>query len=196
MMRYKVSSVQDLTKAIIPHFEKYPLVTQKRADSELLKMVVEVMKQKNHLTLEGLHEIVSIRASINKGLAEVLAEAFPYINPVDRPKVEIPEKIEPNWIAGFTEGEACFDVKISESKTCKNGVQVTLRLRLTQHSRDLDLMNSIMKTLGCGTTKVDSKNLAVTIAVTKFSEISDIIIPFFAEYPPLQGAKRLDYIDL
>jgi hypothetical protein len=31
-MHYKTSSIKDLAEFIIPHFEKYPLVTQKRAD--------------------------------------------------------------------------------------------------------------------------------------------------------------------
>lgn len=32
---YKVNSLQDLKEVIIPHFDRYPLLTQKRADFEL-----------------------------------------------------------------------------------------------------------------------------------------------------------------
>jgi hypothetical protein len=35
--RYMVVSMQDITTKIIPHFLKYPLITQKRADFELFK---------------------------------------------------------------------------------------------------------------------------------------------------------------
>jgi hypothetical protein len=43
---YKVVSLKDLTSVIIPHFEQYPLVTQKRADFELFKSLVELMNKK------------------------------------------------------------------------------------------------------------------------------------------------------
>lgn len=30
--RYRVTTIQDLIQVIIPHFDKYPLITEKRAD--------------------------------------------------------------------------------------------------------------------------------------------------------------------
>jgi hypothetical protein len=44
--------------------------------------------KKEHLTVFGLHKIVAIKASINKGLSSELKAAFPNITPVPRPKVE------------------------------------------------------------------------------------------------------------
>jgi hypothetical protein len=46
---YSVESIRDLTNAIIPHFDKYPLITQKSADFELFKMVVELMSKKKNI---------------------------------------------------------------------------------------------------------------------------------------------------
>jgi hypothetical protein len=66
---YTVISIKDLTDVIIPHFTKYPLLTQKRADFELWKIVVELMNKGEHLTTQGLTQIISIRASMNKGLS-------------------------------------------------------------------------------------------------------------------------------
>ena len=43
----------------------------------------DIIKDKKHLTLEGLQEIVSIRASLNKGLPERLKLAFPKIKHLD-----------------------------------------------------------------------------------------------------------------
>ena len=54
------------------------------------------MKGKEHLTLEGLHEIVAIKASINRGLSEMLKVAFPDIVPVKRLKIDSPITINPN----------------------------------------------------------------------------------------------------
>lgn len=64
---YYVQSIKDLA-VIINHFDKYPLITQKRADYLLFKMAVNLIKNKEHLTMEGLRKIVSIRASIYWGL--------------------------------------------------------------------------------------------------------------------------------
>lgn len=68
---YQVTSLQDLTNVIIPHFDKYPLITQKKADFELFKRVVDIMNRKGHLSSEGLQEIVNIRASLNLGCIDL-----------------------------------------------------------------------------------------------------------------------------
>ena len=85
---FSVKSLADITNKIIPHFDKYPLLTQKRADFLLFKRVIELMNKKEHLTTVGLHEIVSIRAAMNNGLTELLIKSFPSITPVQRPLVE------------------------------------------------------------------------------------------------------------
>lgn len=64
---------------------KYPLLTSKQVDFELLKKVVDLMNQKEHLTIEGIQKIVSIKASMNLGLSEELLVAFPDVKPVLRP---------------------------------------------------------------------------------------------------------------
>jgi hypothetical protein len=85
---FSVSSVKDLINVIIPHFDKYPLITQKRADFLLFKWIVEMINRKEHLTEEGLRKIASIKAAMNLGLSEKLKVAFPNSIPVSRPKVE------------------------------------------------------------------------------------------------------------
>ncbi len=56
---YTVSSLFDLTKVIIPHFDKYPLITNKKADYELFKRVIEKKNRKEHLrSYEGLQDIL------------------------------------------------------------------------------------------------------------------------------------------
>jgi hypothetical protein len=92
---YRVSSTSDLA-IIINNFEKYPLVTQKQADFKLFKQAYELIKRKEHLTIEGIQKIVSIRASMNTGLSEGLKVAFPTSIPVPRPKVEVQEIKDPN----------------------------------------------------------------------------------------------------
>ncbi|KZT13486.1 hypothetical protein NEOLEDRAFT_1033295, partial [Neolentinus lepideus HHB14362 ss-1] len=40
---YRVDKLNDINEVIIPHFEKYPLVTQKLADFILFKEIVSLM---------------------------------------------------------------------------------------------------------------------------------------------------------
>lgn len=98
-------------------------------------------------------------------------------------------KINPNWIAGFADAEGCFDVDIYKSRTTV-GYGVTLRFRLVQHSRDLDLMESIRDFLGCGT--IVSKEKTGTVILVR--KLIDIIVPLFKKNN-LHGTKKLDFED-
>ena len=100
-VQFVISSVKDLA-VIIEHFEKYPLITQKRADYELFKQAFHLFELKEHLTYEGLCKIVAIKASMNLGLSEKLISAYPHIVPVSRPIVKTPDQFNPWWVAGFT----------------------------------------------------------------------------------------------
>lgn len=77
---FSVQSIKYLTNSIIPHFNKYPLLTQKRADFILFKEIIDLMNKGKHLTNEGLLKIISIKASMNKGLNESLKKRISRCN--------------------------------------------------------------------------------------------------------------------
>lgn len=141
-LHYRIASLHDLINVVIPHFDKYPLNTQKRADYFLFKEIVLLIKNKQHLTIEGIQKIVNLRASINLGGSESLKEAFPNTVPVERPVIEDIAIDDPYWFAGFASGEACFSVNIYKSKT-KLGEAVQLKFDLAQYSRDSKLLISL-----------------------------------------------------
>lgn len=93
-VKYRVSSQKDI-QTIINHLDKYPLITQKRADYLLFKSAFEIISRKEHLTPEGFREILSIKAAINLGLTDSLTEVYPNIVSKDRPKVEDLVAIDP-----------------------------------------------------------------------------------------------------
>jgi len=78
------------------------------ADYLLFKQVFELIKNREHLTIEGLKKIVAIKASINKALPDELKEAYPDIEPVNRCNVVNKEIPDPDWLVGFVSGEGCF----------------------------------------------------------------------------------------
>jgi len=193
LIEFRITSIKELA-VIIDHFDKYPLITQKFADYILFKQAYELVKQKDHLTSEGVQKIVNIRASMNNSLTDNLKKAFPNTIPVSRPLVLDQEIKDPNWLAGFTGGEGSFMVQMHKSLTHKTGFGINLKFQITQHVRDIDLMNKIVKYLNCGSYKLRPNKLAGDFLVMKFADINEKIIPFFKEYSP-QGVKSLDFSD-
>ncbi|KAG0632613.1 cytochrome oxidase I intronic ORF 5 [Tuber brumale] len=157
-VKYRVSSIKDIS-LILNHFDKYPLITQKRADYLLFKKAFEIIQRKEHRTLEGLHKILSIKAVMN--------------------------------LVGFVEGEGCFYIDISETSG-KVGARVQLKFKITQHSRDALLMESLVKYLDCGKIYKKSSVDVIDYEVKKLSDITEKVIPFFKKYP-LQGSKKLNF---
>ena len=193
---YMVQSSKGI-KVIIDHFEKYPLLTKKREDFILFSQIVTLINQKEHLTLSGLHKIVSLRASLNAGLSTLLKTAFPDVIPAIRPQrsdeILLNSKINPNWLVGFTDAEGCFSIRITKSTT-KIGLQVQLRYQITQHSMDKIFMNSLVNFWGCGKVFLRFKENKVDFQILKFKDLTEKVIPFFQNIP-LEGIKHQDFVD-
>ena len=62
---FRVSKFADITEKIIPFFKKYPILGVKALDFADWCKVAELMKEKKHLTQEGLEEIKQIKAGMN-----------------------------------------------------------------------------------------------------------------------------------
>ena len=191
-LQLKVESMNEL-EAVLKHFQKFPLLTKKREDLKLLIMIVEKMRRKEHLTPGGLRKIVAIKAAMNLGLSDKLTIAFPSVVPVERPKVaELPQKIEPEWFAGFTDAEGCFYVLLTESYSHSLGQRVILVFSIVQHVRDENLIKSFIEFFNCGGVYKNRETLHY--CVSKFDDILKKIIPFFKKYQ-IHGLKALDFAD-
>lgn len=190
---YVVSSLSQISNTIIPHFDKYPLISQKQGDYLLFKDVVSRMLNKEHLTREGLEQIVAIKASLNLGLPEKIKQAFSLVIPVQRPTTLKPVIPHAKWMQGFITGEGCFFVNIFKSSHHKLGFQVRVEFELAQHIRDSLLIESIKDYFCCGIVSSYSKGM-VKFKCISFLDISSRIIPFFKEHFPL-GNKRWDFED-
>jgi hypothetical protein len=191
MIHFRVESIKDLTK-LINHFDSYPLITKKQAEFILFKKAYLIMLNKEHLTRDGLEKIIAIKSSLNKGLSNTLSLAFPNIAAIEKLSVIDIRISSPQWLAGFTTGEACFYIKLVKSINSRQGFSVQLLFQLTQHTRDELLMRSLIDYLNSGTVIKDKDTYV--FQVTKFSDITDKIIPFFKDYPVI-GSKSEDYND-
>lgn len=191
-VQYRVSAINDLN-VIINHFDEFSLLTYKQLDFLLFKEVVELIRGKKHLSLEGLNRIISIKASLNsEELSDKLNLTFPYTVSALKPKAYDKKIKSLHWLAGFTDAEGCFFIALKKSVLSKLGETVWLRFILTQHLRDKDLLESIICTLGCG--RYITKSGYGEIIVEKFSDIYEKIIPIFEEFK-LQGIKTKEFED-
>ena len=83
-------------------------------------------------------------------------------------------------------------ITIQESKSNKTTDNIGLRFSITQHYKDLELLDNISKYLGCG--KLYFGRNEVNLLVSTFSDINLKIISLFNKYP-LLGTKKRDYLD-
>jgi len=192
IIKYQVRSVNELTNVIIPHFDKYPLITQKQGDFIIFKNIVELINKGEHLTNDGLVKIVNLKAYLNWGLSSELKNYFPEIIETKRPLIIIPNNVDYNWIAGFFSAEGCFFINIFKDNQYKNGYSVKLQIRVSQHSKEKLLFNNIMYTLKCGIISKHGKDSIVYI-ISGFYNIKKLIL-FFTKYE-IRGIKSLNFQD-
>lgn len=190
---YQVRDLSAIQRVVIPHFEKYSLITQKQSDFILFKKIVKLMGEGKHLNKESLIDIIKLRASLNKGLPDKLKIHFMNIK-IERPKIITPVNIDYNWVAGFFTGESCFFIDICKSKTNKIGYSTTLRVLVGQHLRDKILMNYLISIIGCGNVLQHSNVNAVILSISKFEDIYSKVIPMLHKYK-IGGIKLLDFQD-
>src|SRR3989344_1119777 len=89
------------------------------------------------------------------------------------------ERLDPNWITGFVDGEGCFYVGINQHNRTKQW-QLLPEFRIVQHQRDEQVLFKIQKYFGFGTVNVnhgDRKEFRVR-GLEKLNKI----IEFFKNY--------------
>ena len=187
-VEFRVSDITSLNNIIIPHFEKYLLITNKYEDFLTFKQIVLLMSENKHTTLEGLKNILEYRASLNWGLSKNLKGSFPSIVPVKKVKIEDNKlsNLSSDWVAGFFAGESNFFITIS-------GTKVWLRFSIAQDSRDILLLKNFIQFFNCGYIAQYKNRKVCEFITTKINDIIMYIIPFFDQYK-IEGSKYNDYI--
>lgn len=100
-VNYQIRTVNEITKVIIPHLEKYLLKLKNKMILFCSKRIVELINKKEHLNKEGLAEILKLKAYLNKGLTKDLSIYLPNIRVIKNTAIYIPNKINYNWTAVF-----------------------------------------------------------------------------------------------
>nr|YP_010714096.1 LAGLIDADG homing endonuclease [Fuscoporia gilva]WDD39659.1 LAGLIDADG homing endonuclease [Fuscoporia gilva] len=111
----------------------------------------------------------------------------------------------PFWVAGFTSGDGSFHLNIKKSNSNLSH-RVSLRFSINLNIRDAEVLKGLVTYFNTYTNNevkvmlnqknkyVSKSNNTVSLAITKTSELIEVLIPFFENYP-IQGLKSLDFAD-
>ena len=194
MYAYNIVGLRNGLK-IKPHFQNYPLMTYKLVYFNLWVKVLEIIERGDHLTDEGLKNIIEIKAAFKEGLNSKLLVLFPNATPVLRPDY-LPNLnlLNEEWLSGFINTDGSFS--LSKYKTPNRSLEFNIvpQIRIYQDDISLKVLESIQKLVGTGNIISPSSGRNVsTLAFTSKSSILSLI-NILNKYP-LQGVKRLDYLD-
>ena len=64
-VKFEVRNVGDLVVKVLPHFQRFPLVSSKQNDVDRFTRVCRIVEAGGHLELEGLEEIVGLAMDMN-----------------------------------------------------------------------------------------------------------------------------------
>ena len=101
-------------------------------------------------------------------------------------------KLDPHWVAGFTDGEGCFYVGINPHRDMTAGYQVLPEFRIVQHEKDIALLRAIARFFKAGVVR-KNHDTRFEVRIRSFSHLKNIIIPFFETYP-LHTHKKFDFL--
>lgn len=178
---YNVCNKTQLLNIIIPHFEKYPLITKKRNDFLIFKNIMNIIYKNEHVTKTGLKRIINLKA-LSKDLKNDFSE------------IDIPKNINYYWFSGFFSGEGYFFIDIFKSKTVKVGYCIRLHIIIRQHFRDKLLINNFKNIFESGSIHTYKNMNYISYDISKFKDIITKVIPFFYKYK-IEGEKFLDFQD-
>ncbi len=62
----RIRSLEGINNYVIPHFDKFQLITNKKFDFIKFRKIINLMNQKKHLQAEGLKRIIKVSLEMNR----------------------------------------------------------------------------------------------------------------------------------
>jgi len=184
---YTVSDQNSIFNIIIPFFNKYPLRGTKHLDYLDWLKGLKIVKNKGHLTIEGLCEIRLIKTNSNTG------RLFNNnINLHNNPNTPGYIPLDPNYISGFLAGDGYLSL-ITKIDSPSFG---RMRVGFTQHQDNYFLLQSIKNYFNISNLVISKVNdKAISLNCGSEDAIYNILLPFFEKYP-IYGIKAITLIKL
>ena len=197
---YRVSSVDELCDIIIPHFDKYPLITRKYIDFYFWCKALNLIRNKEHKTSIGLMKVLKYYATINRGASNNIKILYPDIQSFNKESLDtfycLPEKLNPYWVTGFVAGDGGFSLNLYiKEKNDKIKYRTSYKFYVTQHIKDVEVMKLFIDFFNCGTVyqRSNSNTPRCDFIVQNINDLLEHIIPHFESYP-LFNIKQKDFL--
>lgn len=193
-LKFQIQDISTIRDKVIPHFEKYPLMSSKRLDYNDWKSVFDILENKEHFTEEGKSRIIEVKEQMNNKRSELSRWKFL----MDLKKVN---ELHPNWLQGFIDGEATFQFEIGDQKNRGNTYfRTNPTLQIAQSNHDVLLLEIIKDHLEGGyiKPKFNTHDFSETINsrdVTRYVNNDEQRVIDFVDKYPLETTKNLDYQD-
>src|SRR3990167_102787 len=106
--------------------------------------------------------------------------------------------VSEEYIVGLTDGEGCFYVNVNQSSLYRSGFRVQMHFHLKMQEKDRNLLEKVKNTIGCGAVYFQKEQRAnhcqcFRYTVSSQSDILNIIIPFFKQYPLQSYSKNVNF---
>jgi len=97
-----------------------------------------------------------------------------------------------SYITGFVDGEGSFLVSFNRRSGLKTGIEVRPSFSLSQHKRNLSILQSIKNFFRCGGIRFDRHDQTYKYEVRSLGDLWNKIIPHFKTIP-LKTSKAKDF---
>lgn len=182
-VNYSVTSLPQIKNKILPLFDDAPLRAGKLESYLTFKQVVDMMENKEHLTKEGLANIINMSYFMNTASSrteenkQALLRSIGYEGNLTIEELTIPASLPPmnsDFIRGLTDGDGSFFIGFHS-----NG-RITTSYTVIQESSCRNVLEELVEYFGCG--KVyDLKSKSSRFQVENLDDICNKIIPHFKE---------------
>jgi hypothetical protein len=105
-------------------------------------------------------------------------------------------KLNPQWIVGFCDGEACFNLDVHILKSMRWKIQIQPEFTVVQHERDIQVLHAFKDYFGCGSVIINRKDKTSTRwmwRVKNVKNLTELILPFFEKHQ-LKTQKKTEFI--
>lgn len=192
-LKFNVTKLDDIINKIIPHFDKYPLLSSKNLDYQDFKKVAFMLKDGLHLNEEGMNNIFSVKENMNSKRS--FEERWNYLDKAG------PITLNNEWVQAFIDGEGSFQFRIADAVSRgKPYVSLNPTLEIGQSNHDIKLLKAFVDFFANGylKPKYDINSLEAAKAsriVNRYVINQHSIVTGFIDKYPMLTRKHLDYLD-
>ena len=107
------------------------------------------------------------------------------------------ERLDVNWLVGFTDGEGCFSISFVKNNELRFGYQIFLEFVITQGERSLTALEKVRNCFGVGKIYINRrydnhKENIYRYCVRNRKDLLSVICPFFQKHQ-LVTDKKSDF---